>query len=473
MAPPNRPPGSRRPAPPRARRGARPPASPPTGARRVAYDVLRAVSMRGAYANLLLPARLRQQGLDRREAALATELAYGTLRGRGTYDEVLRVCSDRGLADIDPPLLDLLRLGAHQLLATRIPDHAAVGETVALARAVLDGRRARFANAVLRKVGTRGMDEWVAVVAPAEADDPVGHLAVACSHPRWVVSAVRDALGGDPGETWAALRAGNAAAPVTLAAVPGRCDRGELVAAGARPAVYSSCAAHLPEGDPSRVPAVGEGRAVVQDEGSQLVALALAGATVEGRDGTWLDLCAGPGGKAALLGGLAWERGARLLAADRQEHRARLVRSAAGGLADAVVADGTAGAWRPGRFDRVLADVPCSGLGALRRRPELRWRRGPEDVAALRPLQRELLESALAATRAGGITAYAACSPHLAETRVVVEDVLSGRRDAQPVDARHALPDMPDLGDGPYVQLWPHRHGTDGMFLALLRKLAV
>lgn len=452
-------------------RGSRPGRSRPrASARRVAYDALRGVAERDAYANLLLPSMLRDRGLDHRDAALATELTYGTLRGQGSYDEVLRACSDRGLDNIEAPLLDLLRLGTHQLLATRIPDHAAVGETVTLSRTVLGGGRARFANAVLRKVATRDLDSWLSIVAPEATDDPTGHLAVTYSHPRWIVAAMRDALGGGLDETRSLLAADNTPAPVTLTAIPGRCDVPELVAEGARVAAYSPRAAHLPEGDPAAIPAVRARRALVQDEGSQLVALALAAAPLEGHDGAWLDLCAGPGGKAALLGGLAAERGAVLVAADRQPHRAGLVRRAAGADATVIVADGTAPAWPRGRFDRVLVDVPCSGLGALRRRPELRWRRGPEDLATLRPLQRTLLESALDAARPGGVVAYVTCTPHVAETRVVVEDVLAGNGGVERLDATATLPGKLELGSGPYAQLWPHRHGTDAMFLALLRK---
>lgn len=465
--------------------GGRPPKtgqSKGADARRVAYDVLRAVDDRDAYANLLLPAKLREARLDRREAALATELTYGTLRGSGCYDEIVGVCSDRDVTRVDPPLLDVLRLGAHQLLATRIPDHAAVGETVALARAVVGGGAARFANAVLRKVATRGLDDWISIVAPSFDTDPVGRLAVAHSHPRWIVSAVRDALAGDLDETRAFLAANNTPARVMLAATPGRSTVEELAESGARRAPYSPYAAYLAEGDPASVPAVTDRRATVQDEGSQLVALALANAPLDGDAGgpdtAWLDLCAGPGGKAALLGGLAEGREARVIAADRQHHRARLARRAVDGDTVAVVcADGAVPAWPDGRFDRVLVDAPCTGLGALRRRPELRWRRQPSDVASARPPQRALLEAALSAVRPGGAVAYVTCSPHIAETSLVVDDVLraaarsdGGAAAAEPIDARPLLPGAPGLGDGPHIQLWPHRHGTDAMFLALLRK---
>ncbi|GAA4230375.1 transcription antitermination factor NusB [Actinomadura meridiana] len=440
--------------------------------RRTAFDVIRAVETRDAYANLLLPSRLRDRALTGRDAALATELTYGTLRGRGTYDAVLALCSDRELRRIDGPLLDVLRLGAHQILGTRIPPHAAVGTAVELARSVAGPGQSRFANAVLRKVATRDLDAWLEIVAPADAETTT-RLSVLHSHPKWIVSALRDAVGD--GEIEALLAADNARPRVTLVARPGRAAVQELIDAGAEPAPYSPYGAVLPEGDPAAVEAVRDGRGAVQDEASQMVALALAEAPLNGGpDARWADLCAGPGGKAGLLAALAAQRDARLLASDVQPHRAGLVRRAVDDRAGVIAADGTAPAWRPASFDRVMVDAPCTGLGALRRRPEARWRRGPESVADLGPLQRNLLAAALNSVRPGGVVAYVTCSPHLAETRVVVDDVLRGRDDIERLDAPAALTsvakDLTGLGDGPYAQFWPHRHGTDAMFLALLRR---
>jgi 16S rRNA (cytosine967-C5)-methyltransferase len=187
----------------------------------------------------------------------------------------------------------------------------------------------------------------------------------------------------------------------------------------------------------------------------------------------WLDLCAGPGGKAALLAATAAQRGARLVAAELAPHRARLVKRALQpiqGVHKVVTANGTEPPWLPGTFDRVLVDAPCTGLGALRRRPESRWRREPGDVSRLAALQKKLLASALDSTRPGGLVAYVTCSPHPAETRLVVSDVLAGRDDVEQIDARPYLPGVPELGDGPDVQLWPHLHDTDAMYLALLRR---
>ncbi|TDD54222.1 rRNA cytosine-C5-methyltransferase [Nonomuraea terrae] len=499
-------------------RGPRRPARDPS--RNAAFDVLRAVGERDAYANLLLPRLLRDRGIKGRDAALATELAYGTLRGLGTYDAVIEMCSDR---EPDPDVLDALRLGAHQLLRMRVPPHAAVGTTVDLVRLRIGPGAAKFVNAVLRKIGSRTLDEWLPIIAPDPADDPVGHLAVAHGHPRWIVSAFRDAL-GSPEELPELLEADNARPLVTLVARPGRSSVEELEAAGTMPGRYSPYAAYLREGDPGQIKAVAETRAAVQDEASQLVALALTRVPVDGDGGgeLWLDMCAGPGGKAGLLdaiathgdlagmrppggadasdeapaarqagpagvagaasagagGGVsdvgtgpeAFSGGARVLASDAQHHRARLVWETTRDAA-VITADGTEPAWRPGVFDRVMLDAPCTGLGALRRRPEARWRRDPAGIADLGKLQRSLLAAALDAVRPGGVVAYVTCSPHLAETRVVIGDVLARRNDVEQLDARAYLPEVDALGDGPHAQFWPHRHGTDAMFLALLRKL--
>ncbi|MGX1849942.1 RsmB/NOP family class I SAM-dependent RNA methyltransferase [Streptomyces sp. NPDC055299] len=452
----------------------------------LAFEALRAVDERDAYANLVLPPLLRKaregEDFDARDAALATELVYGSLRRQGTYDAIIAQCVDRPLREVDPPVLDVLTLGAHQLLGTRIPTHAAVSASVELARVVLGDGRAKFVNAVLRKVAAHDLDGWLERVAPPYDEDPEEHLGIVHAHPRWVVSALWDALGGGRAGIEDLLEADNERPEVTLVARPGRSTAEELlVAAGedsALPGRWSPYAVRLAEGgEPGALDPVREGRAGVQDEGSQLVALALANAPVEGTDRAWLDGCAGPGGKAALLAALAAQRGAALLASEKQPHRARLVARALDGNPGpyaVIAADGTRPAWRAGAFDRVLVDVPCTGLGALRRRPEARWRRRPEDLDGFAPLQRELLRQALAAVRVGGVVGYATCSPHPAETRAVVDDVLKGRGGApvevEWIDARPLMSGVPALGDGPDVQLWPHLHGTDAMYLALLRR---
>jgi 16S rRNA (cytosine967-C5)-methyltransferase len=425
--------------------------------RQAALDVLTAVRVDEAYANLVLPQVVRKHRLAGRDAAFATELASGAIRMQGLYDPVIDACLTR--PRLQAEVRDVLRLGVHQLLSMRVPDHAAISTSVDLVRANVGAGPAGLVNAVLRKVAERPLDQWVEQVAPDRAADPLGHLAVARSHPRWVVDLLAEALGDRRDEVDALLGADNLPPRVTLVARPGLAEVGELVAAGGEPTPRSPYGVVLEGGDPGAVPAVAEGRAGVQDEGSQLVALALAGADLEGRDERWLDLCAGPGGKAALLAALAAQRGAHLTANERQPHRAELVARATAavpaGAVGVVAGDGARPAWLPGTFDRVLVDAPCSGLGALRRRPESRWRRRPEDLEVLVPLQEVLLDAALESVRPGGVVVYATCSPVLAETSGVVTRVLARRGDTT-LEAQE--------------QLWPHRDGTDAMYTATLRR---
>jgi 16S rRNA (cytosine967-C5)-methyltransferase len=436
------------------------PRRPRDPARRVAYDVLRAVDERDAYANLLLPALLDERGITGRDAALATELTYGTLRGRGSYDAVLAACSDRPLAKLDPPVREVLRLGTHQLLGTRVGSHAAVNTSVDLTKEVAGPGPSGFVNAVLRRVATRDLDQWMSVLAPG---DKVADLAVRYSYPEWIIDSIAAALDGD---LVAALAAGNERPVVTFAAVPGA-----PLPADASPARWSPYGFTMPgRGDTRDLIATGD--YAVQDEASQLAALALARAPLHGDDARWLDMCAGPGGKARLLHGLAAEHGARLAAGELHEHRARLVRKAVG-TASAVVADGRAAPFGTATFDRVLLDAPCTGLGALRRRPEARWRKTPADLPGLVALQRDLLRAALELVRPGGVVGYVTCSPVLAETRDVVQDVTGSRDDVEILDAPALLPEVPDLSAAAtprFAQFWPHRHGTDAIFIAVLAK---
>ncbi|HEX5543396.1 MAG TPA: transcription antitermination factor NusB [Micromonospora sp.] len=445
--------------------------------RQAAYEAVAAVHRDDAYGNLVLPALLRDLRLQGRDAAFATELTYGTLRNRGTLDVILAAAAGREIDRIDPPARDALRLGAYQLLHTRVPPHAAVSSTVDLVRSVAPGA-AGFANAVLREVSTKDAESWISELAPPFEADPIAHLAMAYSHPQWIVRAFAEALDGDLAETTRLLIEDNERPGVHLCARPGRADAVELAdEVGGAPGAFSPYAVYLPGGAPGELAALADGRAHVQDEGSQLVTTALVEAPVEGVDVRWLDLCAGPGGKAALLGALAAERGATVTAVEVAEHRARLVRQAVEGMPVTVQhADGRSVGSDPDLpeqgFDRVLVDAPCTGLGSLRRRPESRWRRQTSDLPPLTRLQRELLGAALRAVRPGGVVAYSTCSPHLVETRVTVAEAMRRAKvPADLLDARALLPPgMPGLGDGPMVQLWPHRHGTDAMFLAVLRR---
>ncbi|MDR6987597.1 16S rRNA (cytosine967-C5)-methyltransferase [Paenarthrobacter nitroguajacolicus] len=454
-------------------------------ARLVAFEVLRAVAAEDAYANLVLPARIREHRLDRRDAGFATELSYGALRGQGTYDAILARCVDRPLEQLDPAILDALRIGAHQLLSMRVPAHAALDQTVGLARAVIGAGPSALINAVLRKVTAHSMGEWLDILLANETDE-TKVAALRHAHPEWIVRALRQSLvnhGRPKSEIDDLLEADNAAPVVNLVALPGLGNLDEAFENGATAGELVEGSALSAGGDLGRLESVRRGTTRVQDVGSQLVARALAGVDLGGaspRSERWLDLCAGPGGKAALLAALAQRDGATLIANEPAPHRAKLVQQAL----SAVPADTWSVRTGDGRevgseqaesFDRVLVDVPCSGLGALRRRPESRWRRSPKDIGDLGPLQRDLLKSAIDAVKPGGVVAYVTCSPHPAETTAVVSDVLAKRGDLELLDAGQALDDVSltgSLGAGHKLtaQLWPHVHQTDAMFMALIRK---
>jgi 16S rRNA (cytosine967-C5)-methyltransferase len=441
----------------------------PDRARRAAFDALRAVNGEGAYANLAMPALLRERRLTGRDAAFATELLAGTCRWQGSYDTIIAAAAGRPLKEFQPAVVDLLRLGAHQILAMRVPTPAAVAAGVDLAAATVGERVTGLVNAVLRRIAERSLDEWLDQLS--EGLDDHDRLALRTAHPRWIVDAYAELL-----ESWEleqALAADNRSPAISLVVRPGLADVDDLVRAGAEPGGYSPFAARW-RGDPAELALVRDGRVGVQDEGSQLVTWALT--RVDAAQGWWLDLCAGPGGKSALLAGLTRLDGSKLLAVDVAPHRALLVAAALraypgdGSVPTVVVADGTRPAWRSGSFTRVLADVPCTGLGALRRRPESRWRRGPADVEQLHPLQLALLASAIDSAAPGGVVGYVTCSPHRRETSDVLSETLAIRSDVEVIPAAQLLPEVPDAALGPYVQLWPHRHGTDAMFAGYLRK---
>jgi 16S rRNA (cytosine967-C5)-methyltransferase len=473
-----------RPAPPRRR-----PVEDP--ARDVAYQLLRTVARDEGYANLVLPRLLAVAGLSTRDAALATELGYGALRAQGTLDAIIDACSSRAIPDIEPAVLDLLRLGAYQLLRTRIPPHAAVAATVELVRSTGNGRSAGFVNAILRRVAARDYDEWIALIGASAS--PLGMLALRYAHPGWIVAAFADALrdspatgaAGDqePADLEAALAADDERPVTHLVAWPGREAPADLArdsegAAGR----YSPFAVHMTAGgDPARLSSVREGRAAVQDEGSQMCAIALTRLPVvsppAGRDRSgerWLDLCAGPGGKAALLAALAAERDARLTANELHPHRAELLaRATRGWGVEITVGDGRELTPPDGGYDRVLLDAPCTGLGALRRRPEARWRKTPDDLDELLPLQAGLIDAAVRLVRPGGVIGYVTCSPHPAETVDQVQAAIRRHPGLTSIDAPHAFsPAAETARAGSSVQLWPHRHGTDAMFFAALRRPA-
>ncbi|PFG28658.1 RsmB/NOP family class I SAM-dependent RNA methyltransferase [Corynebacterium renale] len=434
-------------------------------AREVAFTTLVKVRENDAYANLILPKALRQRGITGRDAAFATEITYGTLRTLGVLDAVIGECSSRPLERIVPEVLDALRLGTYQLMYTRVEPHAAVDTSVRLVEATGNIKAKGFANGILRTISRSTPEQWL------ERLTPQGEIAAAAfkhAHPEWIARSFSRSVG--VGELSAALDADSQRPIVHLVARPGEISAEELaLITGGEEGSYSPYAVYLESGNPADIEPVAQGLAGVQDEGSQLIARALAEVPVDDDRGKWLDLCAGPGGKAALVGSLARIDGAHVDAVEVSAHRAQLVEKAVAGLPVTThVADGR----KPDvgtDFDRVLVDAPCSGLGALRRRPEARWRKKESDIAELVVLQKELLESAIALARPGGVIVYSTCSPDLRETREVVDWAISELGVVEE-DAHPYVAPMDNVGQEKSVQMWPHRHGTDAMFFAVLRK---
>jgi 16S rRNA (cytosine967-C5)-methyltransferase len=435
----------------------------PEASRLLAFDLLTEVNRNEGYSNLLLPQALNASKLDERDRSLVTELLYGTIRMQGKHDWILAQISDRPWTEVDPGIVDVCRLGVHQLHEMRVPDHAAVASTVEVARKRLGESKASFVNALLRNVTRTSQEDWFAPLQ--EISDPVERLSIQYSHPTWIVSAYFDLLKDWP-EVEQALEINNEPATPTLVSWPGLSSQQDLIDIGAEPTTYSPYGGHW-KGNPGVLDLVKSRKIGVQDEGSQLVATVFASAA----DGSsWLDMCAGPGGKAALLSSIARQRGVTFTANEVSAVRADLVRQVVNG--DRVmVGDGREIGKNEEKFDAILIDAPCTGLGALRRRPEVRWRRTLQDLRELTALQRELIESAISALNIGGVLGYATCSPHLAETSIQVADIKKKFSNVEQIPVGPLLPQNLQGGvRDEAMSLWTHRSGTDAMYLALFKK---
>ncbi len=415
--------------------------------------MLAEVGLQGAYSNLILPKALSESILEANDRALATELVYGTLRMQGRHDHFISAASDRSLEQIDPKALIVLRLGTHQLKQMRVPSHAAIYESVELAKKVVGKSTASFVNAILRKIDSLDFEQL------SKPTQEYARLALEYSHPEWIVSSYFDSL-KNSSDVISLLQANNNPAKPTLIAWPGLAAQGELLEAGALAIATSSVAATF-DGNPGDIAAIRERRAGVQDLGSQLVVEKFYDQFKPNL--RWLDLCAGPGGKAAYLSALLKRDGGSLLANEISNERAKLV-SQVMHHGEVNVCDGRSMPDELGKFDRILLDAPCTGIGALRRRPEVRWRRNLQDLKNLTQLQSELLESATRLLSPGGIIAYVTCSSHQAETKFQIRSFLKQHSNFTRISVQDERADI----DGD-LQLWPHRDGTDAMFLSLLR----
>lgn len=439
-----------------------------TTAREVALDVTAHVRIDDAYSNLILPNAIRDARLSSRDSGHATDLTYGSLRWRSLLDAVLRICVTGSWERVDADVLDLLRLATYELIVRCDPPHI-INEWVNLANRRVR-RASGFVNATLRAVSRRTPEEWRAIVT-ANATDVAGR-AIAYSHPEWIVREFTDLLGASEADEL--LDANNAAPVPTLVALPGLAHR----PIDAEPTPFSPIGFRSRGGSLTEEPGVSDGVVRVQDEGSQLAALLLAAVAPVRSGERWLDLCAGPGGKTAVLAAVGLVAGVTVEANEVQAHRAELVRKSLApfdGRVHVTVLDGRElCSENPDAFDRILVDAPCTGLGALRRRPESRWRKSLDDLDELVPLQRELLAAALGSLTVGGVVAYVTCSPLTEETVNVVDSVLAEHPEAEALDTVATLgsvaPQLSNATRGTAVQLYPHRHDTDAMFIQLIRR---
>ena len=448
---------------------------PLSKAREVALAALLSVEESDAYLNLVLPKRISESKLSPPDAAFATELAYGTSRNQGFYDFVIQKVTARSVSDIEPGVLCAARLGVHQLLVLETPAHAAIFETVELVKRQVKQSAGGFINAALRRVSEKSFDGWISVLE-REGLPEEQYLSTRYSHPIWVTRALRLALQseGAGDETEEALNSDNLNPKVHLVLLPGKtADVRNLDEGSSSPIGYV-----LDSGDPSQFSGVATGAMRVQDQGSQLSVLALGEVTQIKPGEQWLDICAGPGGKAVLLAALAAKTKASLTTNEVTPHRAELVATAlrhSGFSAKQMVGDGRALSGEL-QFDRILLDAPCTGLGALRRRPESRWRKNSANLKELSVLQRELITAAWAHLKPGGVLAYVTCSPHPTETTSQIEWMLRVNSNAMLLDSTSVLKRLnPQLDLQPNrktAQLWPHRNGTDAMFIALIQKSA-
>ena len=436
----------------------------PNQSRLIAYELVSQVNRDGAYANIRLPELLAKSKMDKADKAFTTELAYGALRMQGRHDYIATKFVDRKFSEVDPKIQDLLRIGIHQITQMRVADHAAVSETVEVAKLVAGESKASYVNAVLRKVAVSNND----LVELAQLPN-LQRLSISYSHPEWVISSFYDQL-KDWEEVEKLLASNNLPATPDIVAWPGKSSITELIELGATQISGFPNAVTI-DGIPSEFDPIIQRRAGVQDRGSQIVVENFLTTAAGGQ--SWLDMCAGPGGKAAyLFHSLSHsEPTANFLANEPVPHRAELVKRVVNNQ-QVVSFDATDPSNFSSTFDRILIDAPCTGLGALRRRPEARWRKSLNDLKELVNLQRNLLNSAYELLKPNGVIAYVTCSPHIAETKGQVLDFLATHKDMSvlPLNTLPKTHKQGLLADGT-MQLWTHQDQSDGMFMVLFKKV--
>ena len=443
-----------------------------TDARDIAFEMTRRVNSGGGYLNLLLRYRLDESHLDSRDRALVTELSYGIQRQRNRLDYIIDSFSHRPLRRLQPEVLDMLRMGTYQISMMRIPQHAAVNETVDAAKRLLNKGAASFVNAVLRRTA-ESLDE---LTWPSR-EDFLDYLEIVHSHPRWLAEYLVDNFGKEDAE--ALCIADNALPKLTLRVNTNIISRDDLISeivsleGEARPSPYlqeSIIEASLPH--KNLVGLLEKGSCVVQDESSMLVSHAVdppPGSTI-------VDACAAPGGKSthlALLGG----DNCKIIAVDKNPKRLKALTNLVSRqrLSNIEVKEGDAarlGELLDEKVDAVLVDAPCSGLGTLQRNPELKWRRGRDELSILADDQLVLLDGCADSLSPEGILVYSVCTFTWEETTSVLDRFLSKHDDFRLAGLSSHLPEpfSTEAGRSGHIQLMPHIHSMEGMFIARLQK---
>jgi 16S rRNA (cytosine967-C5)-methyltransferase len=433
-------------------------------ARRVAFDILLRVED-GAYASVLLATR--EQALSVLDRSLCHELVMGVLRWQLWLDKLIEYYSNRKVGELDLAVRIILRLGLYQLrFLSRVPPSAAVNESVKLVNFARLRSASGLVNAVLRRA-TREPD-----VDPAsKIDDPTDRIAVATSHPSWLIERWIKAIGRDEAQAFA--QSNNKPAPTAFRVIRNRAKESEVIdqlqQAGAEliPSAITAGAWRISGAGSLLAELVAEGQVYVQDEASQLVAAVLQSQPNQ----LVLDLCAAPGGKTTQIADSIRDSGA-IVASDLHEHRLRTVIQTAKehrlSNIHCVALDGLLPLpWAENAFDRVLVDAPCSGTGTLRRNPEIRWRITPADIQDLSERQRRLLFNAAGAVKPGGRLVYSTCSVEIDENEDVRKAFLENNTAFRPAE----LPVNPALKTSvSTARTWPHRHGTDGFFICAFER---
>lgn len=436
--------------------------------RTTALEILIGYQRRDAYLGVLLSSRLGSSTLDRREKALVTELVQGTVRMLITVDWAVGRFSSRPLESLDPAVLWALRLSAYQLMFTRVPDYTVCDLGAEITRKAIGDGPVGYVNGVLRAL-VRGVG---GLSFPDPEEDPGRYLEVRYSHPRWIADMWISELGFERSESL--CRANNRPPSVSLRCNLPRVGREELADSVRKRGIEVEMGLVAQEavlvkgsGPPGSLDEYGRGWFSVQDQGAMLV-----GHLVDTRPGLRVcDMCAAPGGKANHLAELMDNRG-YILALDKNPGRLAMVAEAASRLGNTIIETReldctTAGEQVGERFDRVLVDAPCSGLGTLARRPDIRWRKRPEDITRLAALQRSLIEEGALLLRPGGVLVYSTCTISGEENQGVVLTFLEEHREFKVIEPA----DMSGVDRAPFTHVFPDTDRCDGTFAAALRRM--